>query len=115
MVKNSMFRAAAVSGAAVIEDDSFVALLKQFLNSIGGGFPAVGPAAFEIGFTVNPIVVRTGKYKVVGQWSIEIRKPYGLCFRRRKNICEVRVGHFTSPNAGMKAALDTARSVLATG
>jgi hypothetical protein len=56
-------RAAAVSGGAVIEDDSFVAFLKQLLNSIDGGFLAIGPAAFEIGLTVNAIVVRTGNTK----------------------------------------------------
>jgi hypothetical protein len=58
---------AAVFGFAVIEDAGFVAFLKQLLNSIGGGFLAVGPAAFEIGLTVNAIVVRTGKYEVVRQ------------------------------------------------
>ena len=33
-------------------------MLKHFLNAIRWGFLAIGPAAFEIGFTVKAMVVR---------------------------------------------------------
>ena len=59
--------AAAILGFAVVEDEGFVAFFKQLLNAIGWGFLGIGPAAFEIGLTVNAIVVWTGKYEVVGQ------------------------------------------------
>jgi hypothetical protein len=59
--------AAAILGFAVVEDEGFVAFFKQLLNAIGRGFLAIGPAPFEISFTVNAIVVRTGKYEVVAQ------------------------------------------------
>jgi hypothetical protein len=58
--------AAAVLGCAIVEDEGFVAF-KHLLNTIRWGVLAVGPAPFEIGFTVNAIVVWTGKYEVIGQ------------------------------------------------
>ena len=60
-------RAAAILGFAIVEDEGFVACFKQLLNAIGWGVLAIGPAPFEIGFTVNSIVVWTGKYEVVAQ------------------------------------------------
>src|ERR1700686_5494307 len=59
--------AAAILGFAVVEDEGFVALFKQLLNAIGRRFLAIGPAPFEISFTVNAVVERTGKYEVVAQ------------------------------------------------
>jgi hypothetical protein len=58
---------AAILGFEIIEDEGFVAYFKQLLNAIGWGLLAIGPAPFEIGFTVNAIVVWTGKYEVVAQ------------------------------------------------
>jgi len=47
--------AAAILGFAIIEDEGFVAFLKHLLNAIRWGLLAIGPAPFEIGFTVNAI------------------------------------------------------------
>jgi hypothetical protein len=58
---------AAILGFAIVEDEGFVVSFKHLLNLIGWGLLAIGPAAFEIGFAVNAIVVRTGKYEVVAQ------------------------------------------------
>ena len=55
--------AAAILGFAVVQDEGFVA----FFNGIGRGLFAIGSAPFEISFTVNAIVVRTGKYELVAQ------------------------------------------------
>jgi hypothetical protein len=63
----SVPRAAAILGFAVVGDEGFVAFFKQLLNSVGWEFLAIRPAPFEIGFTVNAIVVWAGKYEVVGQ------------------------------------------------
>ena len=57
----------ATLGFAVVQDEGFVASFKHLLNLIGGRLLAIGPAAFEIGFAVNAIVVRTGEYEVVAQ------------------------------------------------
>ena len=46
-------RAAAILGFAIVEDEGFVACFKQLLNAVGRGLLAIGPAPFEIGFTVN--------------------------------------------------------------
>jgi hypothetical protein len=59
--------AAAILGLAVVEDKSFIAFLKHLLNAILWGFLAVRPAALEIGFTVDAMVVRTGKDEVIRQ------------------------------------------------
>jgi hypothetical protein len=59
--------AAVILGFAVVEDEGFVAFFKQLLNAMGWRFLTIGPAPFEIGFTINATVVRTGKYEVVGQ------------------------------------------------
>jgi hypothetical protein len=40
---------------------------NSFSMAIDWGLLAIGRAPFEIGFTVNAIVVWTGKYEVVGQ------------------------------------------------
>jgi hypothetical protein len=58
---------AAILGFAIVEDEGFVACFKQLLKAIGWGLLAIGSAPFEIGFTVNAIVVWTAKYEVVGQ------------------------------------------------
>jgi hypothetical protein len=58
---------AASLGFAIIENEAFIVLFKHLLNLIGWGLLAIGPAAFEIGFAVNAIVVRTGEYEVVAQ------------------------------------------------
>jgi hypothetical protein len=58
---------AASLGFAVVENEGFVVLFKHLLNLIGWGLLAIGPAAFEVGFAVNAMVVRTGKYEVVAQ------------------------------------------------
>jgi len=52
---------------AVVQDEGFVASFKHLLNLIGGRLLAIGPAALEIGFAVNAIVVRTGKHEVMAQ------------------------------------------------
>ena len=44
---------AAILGFAIVEDEGFVACFKQLLNAVGRGLLAIGPAPFEIGFTVN--------------------------------------------------------------
>jgi hypothetical protein len=54
--------AAAILDCAAVEDEGLVAFFKQLLNAIGGGFLGVGPAPFEIRFTVNAIIVWTGKH-----------------------------------------------------
>jgi hypothetical protein len=46
---------------AVIEDEGWLAFFKQLLRATGWGFLAIGPAAFEAGLTVNPILVPTAK------------------------------------------------------
>jgi hypothetical protein len=48
---------APILGFAVADDEGLVAFFKQLLNAIGWGFLGVRPAPFEIGFTVNAIVV----------------------------------------------------------
>jgi hypothetical protein len=58
---------ASILDFAVVADEGFVAFFKQLLNAIGGGFLGIGPAPLEIRFTVNAIVVWTGKNEVVGQ------------------------------------------------
>jgi hypothetical protein len=58
---------AASLGFAVVENEGFVVLFKRLLNLIGWVLLAIGPAAFEVGFAVNAMVVRTGKYEVVAQ------------------------------------------------
>jgi hypothetical protein len=45
--------AAAILGFAIVEGEGFVACFKQLLNAVGRGLLAIGPAPFEIGFTVN--------------------------------------------------------------
>ena len=55
------------NGFAVVENEGFVVSFKHLLNLIGWGLLAIGPAAFEVGFAVNAMVVRTGKYDVVAQ------------------------------------------------
>ena len=59
--------AASILGFAVVQDEGFVDFFKQLLNGIGRGLLAIRPATFEISFTVNAIVVRTGKYELVAQ------------------------------------------------
>jgi hypothetical protein len=44
---------AAILGFAIVEDEGFVACFKQLLNAVGRGLLAMGPAPFEIGFTVR--------------------------------------------------------------
>jgi hypothetical protein len=44
---------AAIFGFAIVEDEGFVACFKQLLNAVGRRLLAIGPAPFEIGFTVN--------------------------------------------------------------
>jgi hypothetical protein len=58
---------AASLGFAVVENEGFAVLFKHLLNLIGWALLAIGPAAFEIGFAVNAIVVRTGESEVVAQ------------------------------------------------
>ena len=48
---------APILGFAVVEDEGFVAFFKQLLDAIGWGFLGVRPAPFEIGFTVNAMVL----------------------------------------------------------
>jgi hypothetical protein len=52
---------------AVAEDKGFVAFLKHLLHAIGWGCFGIGAAGFEIRFTVNAMIVRTGKYEVIRQ------------------------------------------------
>jgi hypothetical protein len=89
--------APAILGFAIVEDEGFVAFLKQLLNAIRWGFLAIGPSAFEAGFTVNAIVVCTGKYEVVGQKTF-----HGLTvfvFVGEEVLAdEVQVGHFGLSN-----------------
>src|ERR1017187_9150540 len=59
--------AAAIFGLAVVEDKGFVVSFKRLFNLTGWGLLAIGPAALEIGFAVNAIVVRTSKNEVVGR------------------------------------------------
>jgi hypothetical protein len=66
----------AIHGFAVVEDEGFVVSFKHLLNLIGWGLLTIGPAAFEIGFAVNAIVVRTGKYEVVAQYSTALRSLF---------------------------------------
>jgi RsiW-degrading membrane proteinase PrsW (M82 family) len=58
---------AASLGFAVVENEGFIVLFKRLLNLIRWGLLAIGPAAFEIGFAVNAIIVRTAEYEVVAQ------------------------------------------------
>jgi hypothetical protein len=69
---------AAILDFAAVQDEGFVASFKHFLNLIGWRLLAIGPAAFEIGFAVNAIVVRTGKYEVVAQKSLLNRDSTAL-------------------------------------
>jgi hypothetical protein len=97
---------APILGFAVVDDEGFVAFFKQLLNAIGWGFLGVRPAPFEIGFTVNAIVVWTAKYEVVGQERFDGLAVFvfvgGKIFAE-----EVRVGHLVSPMVKIKDANDS--------